>query len=112
MVWKNVKSSESADTLEELLCKEWKRLGLETPFYIYTKPFAGNLNDPDILAPQEEIYFVDGNRLEKPLMEDEKRKLGETFKDVEVEITYTDLYRRKEWILTKNLTWIANQSTK
>lgn len=112
MVWKNVKSSESADTLGELLCEEWKTLGLETPFYIYTKPFAGNLNDPDILAPQEEIYFVDGNRLEKPLMKDEKRILGETFKDVEVEITYTDLYRRKKWILTKNLTWIANQSTK
>ncbi|MEY8390053.1 hypothetical protein AALA98_01565 [Lachnospiraceae bacterium 45-W7] len=112
MVWKNVesKSSTYTDTLEELLREKWKELDLKTPFYIYTKPFVGNLNDPDILAPQEEIYFVKGNWSGNSISKDEKIKLGETFRDVEVEITYTDLYRKKKWILKKNLTWIANQS--
>ena len=41
MVWKNVKSGESADTLEKLLSKEWRQLSLK-PFYIYTKSFVGN----------------------------------------------------------------------
>lgn len=108
MIWKNVKNGASADTLEKLLSKEWQKLNLKTPFYIYTKPFAGNLNDPDILAPQEELYFVKGDGVGQPLSQDDKRKLGETFRDVEVQIIYTDLYRKNRWILTKNLTWIAN----
>lgn len=110
MVWKNVKNGASADTLEKLLSKEWRKLNLKTPFYIYTKPFAGNLDDPDILAPQEELYFVKGDEFGQLFSQDDKRKLGETFRDVEVQITYTDLYKKNKWILTKNLTWIANCS--
>lgn len=110
MIWKNVKSNASANTLAGLLSEEWSKLNLESSFYIYTKPFAGDPNDPDVLAPQEELSFIAGGRPNCHLTQDEKKELGETFRDIEVQLIYTDLYGRKKWTLIKSLSWIANWS--
>lgn len=110
MVWRNVKSHASANTLAGLLNEEWRKLNLESSFYIYTKPFTGASNDPNVLAPQEELFFIVGDRPNYPMTEEEKIKLGKTFKDIEVQLTYTDLYGRKKWTLIKNLSWMADWS--
>lgn len=108
MEWQKTKSKISADTLEELLHEAWSRLNCENSFYIYAKPFIGDPDDPDVLAPQEELYFIDGSRNNMhDMTPKEKNMLGQTFSGVEVKITYTDLYRSGKWVLTKDLSWIA-----
>ena len=106
IIWKNVKSNVSAYSIEKLLGEKWSKLNLGSSFSIYTKPFVGASDDPDILAPQEELFFINVGR-DNPMTLDKKRALGKTFRDVEVCLTYTDLYGREKWTLTKNLSWIA-----
>lgn len=109
MIWKDTQNNISTDTLEKLLVEKWNKLNYGNSFYIYTKPFLGNSSDPDILAPQEELFFMDGSKVNQhPMTQDEKRALGKTFRDIEVQITYTDLYGRNEWTLIKNLSFIAS----
>lgn len=103
LIWKNVKTNVSANTIEKLLGEKWHELNLWEFFSIYTKPFVGALDDPDILAPQEELFFINASGANS----DEKRALGETFQNVEICLTYTDLYENEEWTLKKNLSWIA-----
>ena len=112
MEWQNTKSKISANTLEELLDELWSGLNCGNSFYIYTKPFMDDLEDPDVLAPQEELYFIDGSRNNKHKMTlEEKRLLGQTFSGVKVTIIYTDLYRSGRWVLTKDLSYIAERTS-
>lgn len=106
-IWKNVESNVSAYSIEQLLGEQWSKLDLRSPFNIYTKPFAGASDDPDILAPQEELFFINVGS-NNPMTLEKKSALRKTFNNVEVCLTYTDLYGEEKWTLIKNLSWIAN----
>ena len=108
MEWRNTETNQSAGTLTGLLGKAWYQLPFNYSFYTYTKPFDNDPNDPDVLAPQEEIYFIDGSRQNTyDMPPDEKHALGQSFRSVTVTITYTDLYKSQTWTLIKDLSWLA-----
>ena len=113
MEWKNTETGLSAPTLVKLLNQTWKQSNIKSPFYINSKPFVNDPNDPDVLASQEKFCFINAARHKSAtynLTAEEMCALKQSFRGVTVTITYTDLYKSQTWTLTKDLSWLAKMT--
>ena len=102
MKWYDANNEEP--TLVKLNTNKWKKSKVKDIYY-YTKEFSDIKEDPDILAPQESLCFI------KCDYDDyyNKKRIAESFADVKMELTYTDIYESQEWTVKKDCSWFYHQ---
>lgn len=96
--------NEGENTLLELYDRDLKKSRPKIYFdYIYTKPFLNNPDDPDVLAPLEELSLF--KIMTRHLTPEERTNIALFLKDTIVEIRYTDSYNSDTWSIKKNMSW-------
>ena len=102
MLWYDAHNKE--ETLAKLNMSKWKKSEVEDIHY-YSKRFLDIKEDQDILAPQESLCFIkcDYNDYSN------NKRLAESFADVKMELTYTDIYGTEEWTVKKDCSWFYYQ---